>query len=198
MRHRHISHDHHEAHHQAHQDAERGERRFARLPHHEHDHGRHHRGGRDGRLARLFEHGDLKMLILHLIAEKPRHGYEIIKAIEDLAGGAYAPSPGVIYPTLTLLEDIGQIASTAEGNRKSYAITDPGKTALAENQPAVTAILERIAATKPREAAMPVMRAMENIKTALRLKLGGDALSPETVRKVADALDEAARKIEES
>jgi DNA-binding PadR family transcriptional regulator len=186
LRHSHKHHDH-------------GDRRFARPPNHErdhgHEHGRHHRGGR---LARLFEHGDLKMLILHLIAEKPRHGYEIIKAIEDLAGGAYAPSPGVIYPTLTLLEEIGQIASTAEVNRKSYAITEPGKTALVENQSAVTAILERIAATKPREAAMPVMRAMENIKTALRLKLGGDALSPETVRKIADTLDEAARQIEES
>ncbi len=186
--HKHEHHDHH------------GERRFARPPHHEHDehHHRHHRGGREGRLARLFEHGDLKMLILHLIAEKPRHGYELIKAIEDLAGGAYAPSPGVVYPTLTLLEELGQIASTTEGNRKSYAITEPGKSALAENQNAVTAILTRIAAAQPRETAMPVMRAMENLKTALRLKLGRDEASAETIRKIADALDSAARTIEES
>jgi DNA-binding PadR family transcriptional regulator len=138
------------------------------------------------------------MLILHLIAEKPRHGYELIKAIEDLAGGAYAPSPGVVYPTLTLLEELGQIASTTEGNRKSYAITEPGKSALAENQNAVTAILTRIAAAQPRETAMPVMRAMENLKTALRLKLGRDEASAETIRKIADALDSAARTIEES
>ncbi len=179
-------------------DGQHGERRFARPPHHEHDHGdRHrHRGGRDGRLARLFEHGDLKMLILHLIAEKPRHGYEIIKAIEDLAGGAYAPSPGVIYPTLTLLEEIGHTVSTTEGSRKRYEITETGKTSLAENQDAVTAILTRIAASQPREAAMPVMRAMENLKTALRLKLAQDAPA-ETTRKIADALDEAARKIED-
>ncbi len=186
---KHHKHDHH-----THSD-----RRFARPPHHEHDHAeRRHRGSRDGRLARLFEHGDLKMLILHLIAEKPRHGYEIIKAIEDLANGAYAPSPGVIYPTLTLLEDLGQIASATEGNRKSYAITDPGKTALTENQDAVTAILTRIAAAQPRETAMPVMRAMENLKTALRLKLGRDEPSTDTIRKIADALDSAARTIEES
>ena len=76
-------------------------RRFAR---HEREHGgyegRSRRGGfgRGGRLARFLEHGDLRLLVLHLINEKPRHGYEIIKAIEDLAGGAYAPSPGVIYP----------------------------------------------------------------------------------------------------
>jgi DNA-binding PadR family transcriptional regulator len=138
------------------------------------------------------------MLILHLIAEKPRHGYEIIKAIEDLANGAYAPSPGVIYPTLTLLEDLGHIASTSEGNRKSYAITEPGKTSLAENQDAVTTILLRIAAAQPRETALPVMRAMENLKTALRLKLGRDEPSTETIRKIAAALDSAARQVEES
>jgi len=136
------------------------------------------------------------MLILHLIAEKPRHGYEIIKAIEDLAGGAYTPSPGVIYPTLTLLEEIGHTVSTTEGSRKRYEITETGKTSLAENQDAVTAILTRIAASQPREAAMPVMRAMENLKTALRLKLAQDAPA-ETTRKIADALDEAARKIED-
>ncbi len=136
------------------------------------------------------------MLILHLVAEKPRHGYEIIKAIEDLAGGAYAPSPGVIYPTLTLLEDLGHAVSTAEGSRKRYEITEAGKTSLAENQEAVTAILARIAASQPREAAMPVMRAMENLKTALRMKLAQDAPA-ETTRKIADALDEAARKIED-
>ncbi len=186
--------------HHKHEPHPHGERRFARPPHHEHDepHHRHNRGGRDGRLARLFEHGDLKMLILHLIAEKPRHGYELIKAIEDLAGGAYAPSPGVIYPTLTLLEELGQIASTTEGNRKSHAITEPGKAALAENQDAVTAILTRIAAAQPRETAMPVMRAMENLKTALRLKFGRNEPAPETIRKIADALDAAARAVEES
>ena len=69
-------------------------------------HGRHGHGGRSG-LGRFFAHGDLRLVILHLIAEKPRHGYEIIKAIEEQVGGAYSPSPGVIYPTLTLLEEIG-------------------------------------------------------------------------------------------
>jgi DNA-binding PadR family transcriptional regulator len=185
--------------HEPHHNERHGERRFAHPPHHEHDAGeRHLRGSREGRLVRLFEHGDLKMLILHLIAEKPRHGYEIIKAIEDLAGGAYSPSPGVIYPTLTLLEEIGQITNTTVGARKNYAITEPGKTALTENQHAVTAILARIAASQPRETAMPVMRAMENLKTALRLKFGRNDPTAETIRKVVEALDAAARTIEES
>jgi DNA-binding PadR family transcriptional regulator len=175
------------------------ERRFMRGPRHEHDrHGprEHRHGGRD-RLARFLEHGDLKMLILHLINEKPRHGYEIIKAIEDLAGGAYAPSPGVVYPTLTLLEELGQVTSTTEGNRKSFVSTEDGKAALAANQEAVTAILRRIAAAQPREPASPIIRAMENLKTALRLKLGHEAGSPAQTRKIADLLDATAREIEE-
>ncbi len=191
MKHKHHTHSH----------AHDGERRFARAPHHEHDHAEHRhrgRGGRDGRLARLFEHGDLKMLILHLIAEKPRHGYEIIKAIEDLANGAYSPSPGVIYPTLTLLEELGQVAVTAEGNRKSYSITEPGRESLAADQAAVNAILARIAEAQKREPAPPIIRAMENLKTALRLKLGAEDVPAETIRAVATALDDAARKIEES
>jgi DNA-binding PadR family transcriptional regulator len=177
------------------------DRRFMRGPHHErHGHGeRHARGERFGprdRLARFLEHGDLKMLVLHLISEKPRHGYEIIKAIEDLAGGAYAPSPGVVYPTLTLLEELGQVTAVTEGSRKSYAITQAGTEALAAEQDTVKAILLRIAAAQPREAAAPVIRAMENIKTALRLKLGRET-SPEQNRKIADVLDAAARQIED-
>ncbi len=183
--------------HALHEARHRGERRFMRAAHGHERHEHQHPFGRGGRLARLLEHGDLKMLVLHLINEKPRHGYEIIKAIEDLAGGAYAPSPGVVYPTLTLLEELGQVESTAEGSRKSFAITPAGSEALAENKAAVDAILARIAASQPREQALPVIRAMENLKTALRLKLGGRATSADAARKIADALDAAARQIEE-
>jgi DNA-binding PadR family transcriptional regulator len=178
-------HDHHAEH--------RGGRRFVR---HEHEHGAG-RFGRGGRLARFLEHGDLRLLVLHLINEKPRHGYEIIKAIEDLAGGAYAPSPGVIYPTLTLLEELGQVESTAEGTRKSFAITPSGAELLAANQGLVDALLGRIKASQPREAGAPVIRAMENLRTALRLRLGQRETAPETTRKIADILDNAARQIEE-
>lgn len=169
-----------------------GSRRFMRGEgHHRHFH-------RGGRLARFLEHGDLRLLVLYLIGEAPRHGYELIKAIEDLTSGAYAPSPGVIYPTLTMLEELGQAEATAEGAKKLYAITEAGRAALAENQAAVEAILARLAgATSGREAALPVLRAMENVKTALRLKLGGRAASAESLRRIADALDELARKIED-
>jgi DNA-binding PadR family transcriptional regulator len=177
---------------------EGGGRRFAHGPHGPFGRGRGGRHfGRGGGLARLLEHGDLRLLVLHLIAEKPRHGYEIIKAIEELAGGAYAPSPGVVYPTLTLLEELGQVASTAEGSRKSYAITMAGTEALAAQQEPLRLILDRIAGAQSREPGLPVIRAMENLRNALRLKLGRGGLAPEVTRKIADTLDATARQIEE-
>ena len=169
-----------------------GSRRFA---HPEHDHTPHTRHGRGGRMARFLEHGDLRLLVLHLIAEKPRHGYESIKAIEDLAGGAYTPSPGVIYPTLTLLEDLAQVESTAEGTRKLFNITPTGTSALAEAQPAIDTLLARLAIMPP--PATPILRATENLKTALRLKLSGPARTIETIRKIADLLDAVTRQIED-
>jgi DNA-binding PadR family transcriptional regulator len=178
-----------------HHDHPRGERRFARPEREDGPHG--HRFGRGGRLARFLEHGDLRMLVLHLIQEKPRHGYEIIKAIEDLAGGAYAPSPGVIYPTLTMLEELGQVESTAEGTRKRFAITPDGEKALAENRAAVDLLLAKVAAAQPREIPAPIIRAMENLRTAMRLKFSGKDAAAELFRKAADVLDAAARQIED-
>jgi DNA-binding PadR family transcriptional regulator len=96
-----------------------------------------------------------------------------------------------------LLEELGQVSSTTEGTRKSFAITEAGAAALAANQEAVNMVLARIAAAQPREAAAPVIRAMENVKTALRLKLGRDSAPAELSRKIADVLDAAARQIEE-
>ncbi|WP_297370878.1 PadR family transcriptional regulator [Acidocella sp.] len=150
--------------------------------------------GRGRGLRRLLEHGDLRLLVLHLLGQKPSHGYELIKAIEDLTGGAYAPSPGVIYPTLTMLEELGQAEATAAGAKKLYTITLSGRAALAEAQDAVEAMRARLHSAPPREAMAPIIRAMENLKTALRLKAPA---SPETIKAIATLLDETARKIEE-
>jgi len=101
------------------------------------------RGG-PGR-GRVFGHGDLKLVILSLLAEKPRHGYEIIKELEDRVGGTYSPSPGTVYPTLSLLEDMGYARSQVEeGNRKVYEITDEGRQHLEQNRPAVDDIFGRV------------------------------------------------------
>lgn len=156
-------------------------------------HRRHH-----GRGGRLFDYGELRLVLLALIAERPRHGYELIKAIEDRAGGAYSPSPGVIYPTLTQLEDLGLASvEAAEGGRKLYAATEAGRAHLAANDGAVRAALARIERAGPVDAdAAPIVRARENLKLALRLRLSRGTLDPAAIDAIAAALDAAAAAIE--
>jgi DNA-binding PadR family transcriptional regulator len=98
------------------------------------------RGGRGGwggnafRVGKMLADGDLRLIVLALLAEAPRHGYEIIKAIEEKSSGIYSPSPGVVYPTLTYLEEAGYASATSEGNKKVYAITEQGRAHLEENR----------------------------------------------------------------
>jgi DNA-binding PadR family transcriptional regulator len=162
-------------------------------------HGRH--GGHPGhRIGRFLEHGDLRFVILDLIAAKPRHGYEIIKAIEDQVAGAYSPSPGVVYPTLTMLEELGYASVVEEAGRKQYTLTAAGRTFLDENRPALQAIQGRIAAFGAMNADGPpaaVVRAMENLKLALRLRMSRGPLNEEQVRLLAAALDAAAVSVEQ-
>jgi DNA-binding PadR family transcriptional regulator len=107
--------------------------------------GGHRRGG-PWRGGRMFEQGGLKFVILRLLDEKPRHGYEIIKELEERSGGRYTPSPGTVYPTLTMLEDMGFASATAEeGGKKVYSITDAGRQHLAENKSAVDDVIDRLA-----------------------------------------------------
>ena len=98
----------------------------------------------DGRIGRFLMQGDLRLVVLALIEKEPRHGYEIIKHIEDLTYGFYAPSPGVIYPTLTYLEEAGYVTAEADGNKKRYAITDEGRKYLEENRSFAATILDRL------------------------------------------------------
>jgi DNA-binding PadR family transcriptional regulator len=158
--------------------------------------------GRGGPLGRLFAHGNLHLAVLHLIAEKPRHGYEIIKVIEEMVGGAYSPSPGTIYPALTMLEDQSYVTVEATaGSKKLYTITESGKTYLGENQPAVDALLARMkqaCAAQGGEPAPQIIRAVENLKLALRLRLMRGPLSEEQIHIVTDALDRSANEIERS
>ena len=153
-----------------------------------------------GRRGRVFEQGDLRWVLLSLIAEKPSHGYELIKAIEERLGGVYSPSPGVIYPTLTLLEDMGLIAAVqSEGARKAFEITDEGRAALETNKATVQAIFQRIAQLAERAGGGPapqIIRAMENLRTALRLRLEAGKLADTDVTRIAAALDTAAKAVE--
>src|SRR4029079_8606845 len=90
-------------------------------------------GGGWFRVRRMLAQGDLKLLALALIAEQPRHGYELIKLIEEKTSGWYSPSPGVVYPTLTFLEEAGYVTAEAEGAKKRYTITEEGRAYLEEN-----------------------------------------------------------------
>ena len=105
-----------------------------------------HRGGRSWGRRGVLDHGDLRLLILQMIADKPSHGYEIIKAIEDRFAGTYSPSPGVVYPTLTMLEEQGFArVETSDGNKKLYAATDEGRQHLAENRDTLQKLDARLA-----------------------------------------------------
>ena len=101
-------------------------------------------GGNMFRAGRMLADGDLRLIALSLIADGPRHGYDIIKALEELSSGIYSPSPGVVYPTLTFLEEAGYATSTTEGNKKVFAITDAGRAHLEENRDIVDGVLEQI------------------------------------------------------
>lgn len=160
-------------------------------------HGGGHRGG--PRIGRLLEHGDLRFVILALLKDKPSHGYELIRALEERTGGAYRPSPGVIYPTLSLLEDEGFVRPIgAEGGRKAFEITEAGVEALERNRAAVDAVFARLdeaAQASPRSSPR-VERAMQNLATALRLRLQGERPTEAQIDAIAAAIDEAASKIE--
>ncbi len=109
--------------------------------------GRHGMGGGEMmRAGRMLAQGDLRLIALALIAEQPRHGYEIIKLLEDKTAGWYSPSPGIVYPTLTYLEEAGYVTVQAEGAKKLYTITEEGRAYLEENRAFVDAVLERLAA----------------------------------------------------
>lgn len=158
-------------------------------------------GGRRGRRARrMFESGELRLVLLKLIADQPRHGYDLIRAIEDITGGEYAPSPGVVYPTLTLLQDMGLVEEAAgEGPRKPFQVTEDGRAHIAEREEEVEALFERLRDLAPRDehAAGPAIgRAVKNLMTALRHRVGRDGIDDDLLHEIAAILDEAAQRVE--
>jgi len=101
--------------------------------------------GGNFRIGRMLASGDLRLVALYLIEQQPRHGYDLIKAIEEKSGGVYSPSPGVVYPALTFLEEAGFATTHAEGNKKLYTITDEGRSHLADNRDDIEATLNFLA-----------------------------------------------------
>jgi len=164
-----------------------------------------HRGDRHWRFGRgfgrPFDHGELRLVILAMIAEKPRHGYDIIRAIEDRFGGSYSPSPGVVYPTLTMLEELGHATVQEAGGKKLYTITPEGTAWIAANQAAADAAMGRMEEVAARHGGGPapqLIRAVENLKMALRLRQRRGPLTEEQLRTIVAAIDAAAVAIERS
>jgi len=159
--------------------------------------GRKRGGGRGGR---IFEQGDLKYVILQLLAEKPRHGYEVIKELEEKFGGHYAPSAGTVYPTLSLLEDLGYATVTPEeGGKKVYTITEEGRKYLEQNRTAVDDIFERIAefgASFLSDSMGDINRAMAGVGRAAYASANRYFRDKEKVAKVREVLERAAREID--
>jgi DNA-binding PadR family transcriptional regulator len=168
--------------------------------------GRHGMGGSDFmRARRMLAQGDLRLIALALIAEQPRHGYEIIKVLEDKTAGWYSPSPGIVYPTLTYLEEAGHVTAQAAGAKKLYSITPEGRVHLEENRDFVNAVLDRFATVgekfsrlrrrdeqddKRSNAGPPLVRAaLENLRDATLKRLD---LEPEAEPKVVELLARAA------
>jgi DNA-binding PadR family transcriptional regulator len=133
-----------------------------------------------------------------MIAERPSHGYELIKAIEERFGGSYTPSPGVIYPTLSWLDDMGYAAIEAEeAGRKRYRITSEGEAFLLANRAAADALLSRAGpAGGVSSVPAPVVRAMENLKLAMRLRFRRGPIDQAAAENIAAALDAAAQTVE--
>jgi DNA-binding PadR family transcriptional regulator len=175
-----------------------------------HGGGGRHGGGNMMRAGRMLAQGDLRLIALALIAEQPRHGYEIIKVLEDKTAGWYSPSPGIVYPTLTYLEEAGYVTAEVEGAKKRYAITDEGRAHLEENRDFVDAVLERLAFIGERGARMrrrfgddddrhgmpPLVRAaIENLREVAAKRLDDDA---EAEAKVVEVLARAAAELKKA
>ncbi|WP_180901393.1 PadR family transcriptional regulator [Martelella soudanensis] len=154
-----------------------------------------------GRPGRFLGQGQIRLLVLHLIGQEPRHGYDIIKAIEEMSGGFYAPSPGVIYPTLSFLEEGGYVVAVEDGNKKRYSITDEGSAYLADNMfeasmavKALSAIGDKMKRRRERrdaeggpELPRSVEVAMLNLREVIARKVDDDpAAASEIVRALLE------------
>ena len=160
-------------------------------------------GDGQGRRRGLYDSEELRLVLLSLIGEEPRHGYDLIRQIEERTGGAYAPSPGIVYPTLTMLQDMGLIReSDSGGTRKVYSATPEGVSHLAEHRSQADALLARIAelAALRKGDHAPVRRAMRNLHSALAEKIthsqDSGADDDALMHRIAALLDDVTQKIE--
>ena len=178
--------------------------------------GRRSKNWQDGqkrrkRRGRMFGQGELRLALLALINEEPRHGYELIRAVEDMTGGGYAPSPGAVYPTLQMLEEEGLIkpAKTKSkddddgdaGSKKPFKATKAGKAELADRSDEVDELMGRISehghrAERVKEKSPDLFRAMGNLANVLKNRARSGKLDKEAIDQIVDIIDEVSKRIE--
>jgi DNA-binding PadR family transcriptional regulator len=153
-------------------------------------------GGRE----RFFDAGDVKLVILKLLSEQPSYGYQLIKTMEERLAGGYTPSAGVIYPTLTMLEEEGLATASAENNRKVYSVTPEGLEYLQGHKREVDELFERLeeaGKSFERGRSPEIRRAFMNLRSAVVARVFRQGVTADQIRKIADAINAAAKAIDE-
>lgn len=157
-----------------------------------HGHG-HHRGG-GGRGPKMFDSGAMRYVVLQLIADRPRHGYDIIKELEQRAGGSYTPSPGAIYPLLSMLADLGHVSVSADGAKKLQTATADGLAFLEENRQMVDALMARLG--EPAGSGATDLRSlMHDLKEAVITKARDHAATETRLEQIRAILRKAAADV---
>ena len=152
--------------------------------------------------GRMFDQGDLKLVILSMLDEKPRHGYDIIKELEERSHGRYTPSAGAVYPTLTMLEDLGYaVATPEEGGKKVYAITDAGRAHLAEHRPLADELFDRVSQFGDAmfgDSVRPARDAMIGLAREFGSVMVGGRRSPEQIAHITEILTRATAELKKA
>jgi DNA-binding PadR family transcriptional regulator len=157
------------------------------------------RGFGEGR-GRMFDAGDLKLVILKLLSEQPSYGYQLIKTMEQRLAGGYTPSAGAIYPTLTMLEEEGLATASSENNKKVYSLTPEGVEYLEANKERIGELFERLEETGrsfERGRSPEIMKAFMNLRGAVMARVARGNVKPEQIKKITDAINAAAKAIDE-
>jgi DNA-binding PadR family transcriptional regulator len=157
------------------------------------------RGFGEGR-GRLFDAGDMKLVILRLLFDQPSYGYQLIKTMEQRLAGGYTPSAGVIYPTLTMLEEEGLATSSFENNKKVYSLTPEGIEHLEANKVRIGELFERLEApgrSFERGRSPEIMKAFLNLRSAVMARVSRGTVKPEQIKKITEAINAAAKAIDE-
>jgi DNA-binding PadR family transcriptional regulator len=147
----------------------------------------------------MFDAGDIKLVILKLLSEQPSYGYQLIKTMEEQLAGGYTPSAGVIYPTLTMLEEEGLATSSTENNKKVYSLTPQGIEFLEANKERIGELFQRLEETGrgfERGRSPEIMKAFMNLRGAVVARVSR-SVTPEQIRKITEAINAAAKAIDE-